>query len=69
MDPKTLQGNWTTITRCLQQTDEDLDKFSEHFSECYLLHSSQTEYDLDTLDQSRDLPLKTMYLQQVLPEI
>ena len=34
-----------------------------------LLAARQTEYDLDYLDQSLDLPLKTMYLQQVLPKI
>ena len=56
------QVNWTTITHCLQKPDEDLDKFSERFVECYLLHSGQTEYDLDTFDQS-------LYLQQVLPKI
>uniref|UniRef100_A0A8C5FTJ1 CCHC-type domain-containing protein n=1 Tax=Gadus morhua TaxID=8049 RepID=A0A8C5FTJ1_GADMO len=63
------QVNWTTITRCLQKEDESLDQFNERFFECYLLHSGQTEYDMDTIDQSQDLPLKTMYLQQVLPEI
>uniref|UniRef100_A0A8C5FEZ9 CCHC-type domain-containing protein n=1 Tax=Gadus morhua TaxID=8049 RepID=A0A8C5FEZ9_GADMO len=63
------QVNWTTITRCMQKEDEGLDQFNERFFECYLLHSGQTEYDMDTIDQSQDLPLKTMYLQQVLPEI
>uniref|UniRef100_A0A8C5BCG1 CCHC-type domain-containing protein n=1 Tax=Gadus morhua TaxID=8049 RepID=A0A8C5BCG1_GADMO len=63
------QVNWTTITRCMQKQDEGLDKFNERFFECYLLHSGQTEYDMDNIDRSQDLPLKTMYLQQVLPEI
>ncbi|CAL8349302.1 unnamed protein product [Boreogadus saida] len=63
------QVNWTTITRCMQKEDEGLDQFNERFFECYLLHSGQTEYDMDNIDQSTDLPLKTMYLQQVLPEI
>uniref|UniRef100_A0A8C5CJK3 CCHC-type domain-containing protein n=1 Tax=Gadus morhua TaxID=8049 RepID=A0A8C5CJK3_GADMO len=49
------QVNWTTITRCMQKEDEGLDQFNKRFFECYLLHS--------------DLPLKTMYLQQVLPDI
>ncbi|CAL8249535.1 unnamed protein product [Boreogadus saida] len=63
------QVNWTTITRCMQKEDEGLDQFNERFFECYLLYSGQTEYDMDNIDQSQDLPLKTMYLQQVLPEI
>ncbi|CAL8352056.1 unnamed protein product [Boreogadus saida] len=63
------QVNWTKITRCMQKEDEGLDQFNERFFECYLLHSGQTEYDMDNIDQSTDLPLKTMYLQQVLPEI
>ncbi|XP_059920541.1 uncharacterized protein LOC132467327 [Gadus macrocephalus] len=46
------QVNWTTITRCLQKEDESLDQFNKHFFECYLLHSGQTEYDMDTIDQS-----------------
>ncbi|CAL8339164.1 unnamed protein product [Boreogadus saida] len=52
-----------------EKEDEGLDQFNERFFECYLLHSGQTEYDMDNIDQSPDLPLKTMYLQQVLPEI
>ena len=63
------QVNWTTITRCMQKEDEGLDQFNKRFFECYLLYSGQTEYDMDNIDQSQDLPLKTMYLQQVLPEI
>ncbi|CAL8254461.1 unnamed protein product [Boreogadus saida] len=63
------QVNWTKITQCMQKEDEGLDQFNERFFECYLLHSGQTEYDMDNIDQSTDLPLKTMYLQQVLPEI
>ena len=63
------QVNGTTITRCMQKEDEGLDQFNERFFECYLLYSGQTEYDMDNIDQSQDLPLKTMYLQQVLPEI
>ncbi|CAL8255019.1 unnamed protein product [Boreogadus saida] len=58
------QVNWTTITRCMQKPDEGLDKFNERFFECYLLHSGQTEYDVDNIDRSQDLPLKTIYLQQ-----
>ncbi|CAL8286220.1 unnamed protein product [Boreogadus saida] len=63
------QVNWTTITCCMQKEDEGLDQFNKRFFECYLLYSGQTEYDMDNIDQSQDLPLKTMYLQQVLPEI
>ncbi|CAL8278404.1 unnamed protein product [Boreogadus saida] len=63
------QVNWKKITRCMQKEDEGLDQFNERFFECYLLYSGQTEYDMDNIDQSTDLPLKTMYLQQVLPEI
>ncbi|CAL8272684.1 unnamed protein product [Boreogadus saida] len=63
------QVNWKKITRCMQKEDEGLDQFNERFFECYLLYSGQTEYDMDNIDRSTDLPLKTMYLQQVLPEI
>uniref|UniRef100_A0A8C5BL29 CCHC-type domain-containing protein n=1 Tax=Gadus morhua TaxID=8049 RepID=A0A8C5BL29_GADMO len=61
------QVNWTTITRCLQKEDESLDQFNERFFECYLLHSGQTEYDMDTIDQSQDLPLKTMGVKTRFP--
>ena len=61
------QVNWTTITCCMQKPDEGLVKFNERFFECYLLHSGQTKYDVDTIDRSQDLTLKNMYLQQVLP--
>ena len=49
------QDDWTTMKHHLQKP-EDLAKFNERFFQCYLLHSGQTEYDVDTLDRSQELP-------------
>ena len=64
------QLNWAKVTSCLQKKGETLDDFNDRFLECYTLHSGHAaKFDLDTLPSSTDTPLKTLYLQQILPEI
>ncbi|XP_042559963.1 interferon-induced very large GTPase 1-like [Clupea harengus] len=64
------QLNWAKVTACLQKKGETLDDFNDRFLECYTLHSGHAaKFDLDTLPSSTDTPLKTLYLQQILPEL
>ena len=61
--------NWGKVAACIQKTGEAVDVFGERFSEIFLRHSGIKELKRDNLSSSVNGPLKSTFMQALLPEI